>query len=103
MIEDAWDQALLRRLKFKPLPELEAGPESGMCEVRSDMWVIVHPERGVVFFDRPGWSRHSIGLGSIQGNRMLNFAEHHRDSVYPGALVVHTRRIFIPIDLSDYR
>lgn len=100
MIEDAWDQSLVRKLVYKPLAELEEGPEAGMCEARSDMWLVVHPDKGVIFFRL---NSHVRGLGALQGNRLVHFTERRRDDSYPGALVVHTRRIFIPIDLHDYR
>lgn len=99
MIEDAWDERLASRLTYKPLAELEAGPEAGMCQVYSDMWLIVHPEKGVLFFRLNG----SRGLGSIQGNRQMELAKRFRDRTYPGAIVAHTRRIFVPIDITDYR
>ena len=94
MTDDDW--------QFLPLPHALAGPSSGFVQVFSNRWWSVCPKRGLRFYNqmKANGRRQHKSLGSPQCNAdqriMARFCK-------PGDDVIFIERVFVPVNLGDWR
>lgn len=81
------------RFKFVPIDEAVV-PPSGIIQHFKDHWWIVHPEKGLAFFDSRGWLSPQCN-GDERVTRRL--AQH-----YPWAEVQFIPSAFRRVNPSDY-
>jgi hypothetical protein len=89
------------RLVFMPFDQVAAA--KGFCNVVRDRWFVVHPERGLLFFQT---DKRRIGklLGAAaQCNANKQIATRIRDKMYPWAEVRQFALVMEPIAAGDFQ
>lgn len=89
--------ALAERWRFLPKDQAINGPTHGFCQVYSNRWWVVHPEKGLAFF----WSKGVKGLGSPQCNSNESISRRLGTTI-EGATLEFIPRVFVPINLGDW-
>ncbi len=87
---------------FLPLKDATDGPTHGFCQVYSQRWWSVHPELGLRFYNPKNsrGKRWQKGLGSPQCNSDMLIM---RQLGKTGDLVMYFDRVFVPVDINDWR
>lgn len=92
---------------FLPVDEATAPVKAGMFQHYVDAWWVVHPERGLAFFNPPGRRRRAGSLGSPQCNTDERIARKvgpvTAGTVFPEVEIRQFPSVWVPIDISDYR
>ncbi len=83
--------------RFVYLPLDQADKATGSCNVYKDYWCLVHPEKGILFWQTSKRYKGSVTGASIQGNRDRTITDYLAPR-YPWAEVKQIPLIIIPMD-----
>lgn len=92
--------------KFLPFDEAASPAGGGHFFHYTDCYWVVHPERGLAFFNPPGRNgrRRSHGLGAAQCNTDPRSREFAARMGYPWPAEVRLIvSAWVPVNISDYR
>lgn len=87
------------RIFYVPLEQLTA-ERTGMIRCMRDDWWVVHPDRGVVFWDQS--RRRDLKKATPQANHQEQLSKLLAAKLYPFATVQQIPCVFLPIDPRDY-
>lgn len=85
--------------RFLALDQVDAA--SGLCNVLRDHWWLVHPEKGLCFYQRET-RRSDLKGASPWSNKNKQIAENIRDRHFPWASVQQVPLVLVPINPKDY-
>lgn len=85
------------------MPETDIEKASGICNVMRDRWFMVHPERGLLFYQSNRRRKGQLRGASAQCNTDKAVVERLRQELWPWAELRFYERVIVPIDLGDYR
>jgi hypothetical protein len=95
---------------FLPVDEATAPAKGGFFEHYVDAWWTVHPEHGLLFYNRknPRTGRRRVhGLGSPQCNTDERITRKvgldTAGSLWPDIRVEQFPSVWVPVNISDYR
>lgn len=84
------------------MPEAEIDKADGICSVLRNRWFMVHPERGLLFYQISKQRRGRIRGASPQCHDSKEAAEYLRKKLWPWAELRFYERVIVPIDMRDY-
>lgn len=84
-------------LRFLPLDKVDTA--HGHCDARRDHWWIVHPTKGLMFWQQ---NLRSERLGYGWGNSSKTITERIRDMHFPWASVQQFPLVLVPIHARDF-
>lgn len=85
------------------MPEADIEKASGICSVMRNHWFMVHPERGLLFYQSNRRRKGQLRGASAQCNADRTVAEHLRQKLWPWAELRFYERVIVPISLGDYQ
>lgn len=86
-------------LRYLSLDQADAA--SGICNVMRDYWWVVHPERGLAFWQRDT-KQSGLRGASPWGNKNKAITEKIRDMHFPWASVQEVPLVLVSINPKDF-